>query len=95
MKEITLDDLKNDYGEAVLNLSLRNLLQIGKKNFENTTLREEIQNLTSYYDNLEKQNKKCLITRELALQILNCEFKLCEFDDLELLTYFSNNKKEN
>lgn len=92
MKEITIEDIKNDYGEVVLNCALINLLQMGKKSIEQFTLREQIVNLNEMYDKLEKEGKVPVISRNFALQVLNCEYKLYDFDDMELLTYFSKNK---
>ncbi|MGN1207921.1 MAG: hypothetical protein ACI4TI_00430 [Christensenellales bacterium] len=94
MKETSIDDIKNDYGETVLNCALINLLQMGKKSIEQFTLREQLVNLNDMYDKLEKENKIPVVSRNFALQVLNCEYKLYDFDDMELLTYFSKNKND-
>ena len=94
MKEVTLEDLKNDYGETVLNCALINIFQNGKKSLDKLTLREQLLNLNDTYDKQEKEGKIPIITREFASQVLNCEYKLIDFEDMELLTYFSKIKKE-
>lgn len=94
MKDQTLADIKNDYGETVLNCALINLFQNGKRSFDRTTLREQIANLTEIYDELDKKNQVPIISHDFAVQVLNCEYKLIDFDDMTLLTYLSNNKKE-
>ena len=93
MKEITMDDILTDYGEMVLTCALISMFENGKQSFYRTTLREQIINLNEMYDKQEKEGKIPIITREFALQVLNCEYKLLDFDDLELLTYFSKIKK--
>lgn len=93
MKERTIDDIKKDYSENILNCALINLLQIGKTNFDKSNLREQASCVNEVYDNLDLAGKRLPITREFALQVLDCEYKLFDFDDMELLTYFSKNKK--
>lgn len=94
MKEITIEDVQADYGEMILTCALVNMLQYGKQSFYKTTLREQIVILNEIYDKQEKEGKHPIISREFALQVLNCEYKLLDFDDMELLTYFSKIKEK-
>ncbi len=93
----TLEEIKIDYGETVFNSAVINLMQIGKKSLNNVPLKEQLNNLNNVFDNLEKEKKPFPVTKEFALQILNCEYQLNEFDDMQILTFFSktNVKKEN
>lgn len=94
MREISIDDIKTEFGETVLNCALINLFTLGKKSFEKTNLQKQIVNLNQTYTNQDQQNTFLPISLDFALRVLNCEYKLCGFDEAELLTYYSRNSKE-
>ncbi len=90
-----IEDLKDRYGEVVLNTALINLLKLGKVMFDETTLKEQNAIVTSTFEKLKESKQNFPLAKEFCQEVLNCEFELCEFDDLDLLTYFSNQNKAN
>lgn len=94
MKEENLETIKEECGETVLKCALINLFQIGKKPLGKFTLREQLSDLTNFFDSFEKSGGTFPITKDFATQILNCEIRLCAFDEMVLLTYFSKSEKK-
>lgn len=93
MKTKTISEIKEKYGEIILNASIVNILYYGINTFEQTTLREQITATNEHYDELEKAKKTSMITRAFALQMLNCQFELLELEPMDILTYFSKPTK--
>lgn len=89
----TLNDIKLEYGEVVLNASIMNLIQKGIDSFTNITLRESLQSVNSFFEKSKNEKLTFPITEQFVKQILNCEYDLIELNPIDILTYFNTTKE--
>lgn len=94
MKSNSIEDIKNEYGEIILNASILNLVSYGLTSYDGVYLKDCIKTTSEVFENLQKENKKFPITKEFAISLINCQFALLELNPMEILTYFANNVKK-
>lgn len=88
MQKQTINDLKLEFGEVVLNTAIVNLVKQGTRRFDDIPFKESLQSFNKTYDEIENDKKIFPFTREFALQVLSCEYQLFAIDEMEILTYF-------
>lgn len=91
----SIEDIKQEYGSVVTNTAIYNILQIGMQNFKKSFLSDQTKLIDKIYGDLE-QNKGVpfAFTKEFTIQVLSCQHALLELkDQMELMAYFSRNKK--
>lgn len=94
MKNNSIEDIKNEYGEIILNTSILNLISYGLTSYDGIYLKDCVKTTFEVFENLHKENSKFPITKDFAIKVLNCQFALLELKPMEILTYFANNVKK-